>query len=81
MRGRKVSWLVLDNHFGFVTDQDEWKGTQITFEIATVGGKTQVRFAHLGLAPEFECFDVCSNAWGFLINGSLRALMRTHNPD
>jgi hypothetical protein len=79
--GRKVTWLVLDNHFSFVADQDEWKGTQITFEIATVRGKTQVRFAHLGLAPEFECFDVCSNAWGSLINGSLRALICTPNPD
>ena len=79
--GRKVTWLVLDNHFSFVADQDEWKGTQISFEIATVGAKTQIRFAHLGLAPEFECFDVCSNAWGSLINGSLRALVCTHNPN
>jgi hypothetical protein len=79
--GRKVRWLVLDNHFSFVTDQDEWNGTRISFEIATVGEKTQVRFAHLGLAPEFECFDVCSNAWGSLINGSLRALICTRNPN
>jgi hypothetical protein len=72
---RKVTWLVLDNYFNFVGDQDEWKGTQITFEIAEAEGRTQVRFAHLGLAPEFECFDVCSNAWGSLINGSLRTLI------
>lgn len=78
--GRKVAWLVLDNYLGFVTDQDEWKGTQITFRIAPVEAGTQVRFAHLGLAPEFECFDVCSNAWGSLINGSLRALMRASDP-
>ena len=73
--GRKVTWLVLDNHFNFVKDQDEWKGTQITFEIAKAGEQTQVHFVHLGLAPEFECFDVCSNAWGSLINGSLRTLI------
>jgi hypothetical protein len=79
--GGKVTWLVLDNDFSFVADQAEWKGTQITFDIATVGEKTQVRFAHLGLAPEFECFDVCSNAWGSLINGSLRALICTRNPN
>jgi hypothetical protein len=65
----------LDNHFNFVGDQDEWKGTQITFEIAETEGRTQVRFAHRGLAPEFECFNVCSNAWGSLINGSLRTLI------
>lgn len=79
--GRKVTWLVLDNRFSFVAGQDEWKGTQITFEITTFGAKTQVRFAHLGLVSEFECFDVCSNAWSSLINGSLRALMCAHNPN
>ena len=52
--GRKVTWLVLDNHFDFVKDQDEWKGTQITFEIAKAGEQTQVHFVQLGLAPEFE---------------------------
>jgi hypothetical protein len=72
---RRITWLVLDNHFDFVGDQDEWKGTRITFEIAEAEGQTQVRFAHLGLAPEFECFDVCSNAWGSLINGGLRTLI------
>jgi Activator of Hsp90 ATPase homolog 1-like protein len=75
--GRKVSWLVLDNRFAFVQDQDqdEWTGTQITFEIAETEGRTRIRFAHLGLVPEFECFDACSNAWGSLINGNLRTLI------
>ena len=72
---KRVTWLVLDNHFTFVENQDEWKDTQITFEIAAADGQTQVRFAHLGLAPEFECFEVCSNAWVSLINGSLRTLI------
>ena len=31
----------------------------------------------IGLVPEFECFDNCSNAWGFYINGSLRDLIIT----
>jgi uncharacterized protein YndB with AHSA1/START domain len=73
--GRRVTWLVLENHFNFVRDQDEWKGTRITFEITEADGQTRIRFAHLGLAPEFECFDVCSNAWGSLINGNLRTLI------
>ncbi len=73
--GRRVSWLVLDNRFDFVQDQDEWTGTQITFEIAEDGGQAQVRFTHLGLAPELECFDACSNAWGSVINGNLSTLL------
>jgi hypothetical protein len=75
--GKKVVWHVLDAHLSFVKDEDEWKGTDIVFEIAKKGDRTEVRFMHLGLIPEYECFDVCSNAWGSYINGSLRTLIAT----
>jgi hypothetical protein len=75
--GKKVVWHVLDNFFDFTGDKSEWKGTEISFEIARKGDKTEVHFAHLGLVPEYECFDVCSNAWGSYINGSLRSLITT----
>jgi hypothetical protein len=65
----------LDAHLTFVGDPSEWAGTEITFEIAEKGKQTEVRFAHMGLIPEFECFDQCSNAWGFFVNGSLRRLI------
>jgi hypothetical protein len=71
----KVVWLVLDNHFNFTEDKSEWKGTKVIFEISKKDGKTEVRFTHLGLVPEYECFNVCSNAWGSYINGSLRSLI------
>jgi hypothetical protein len=74
--GQKMVWLVLDNYFNFIQDQAEWKGTEVTFEISeTAEHKTEVRFAHLGLVPEYECYDVCSNAWSRYINGSLRSLI------
>jgi hypothetical protein len=72
---KRVVWLVLDNYFNFTKDQTEWTGTEITFEISRKGDKTEVHFTHLGLVPEYECFDVCSNSWGFYINGSLRSLI------
>ncbi|MCI0708798.1 MAG: SRPBCC domain-containing protein [Chloroflexi bacterium] len=75
--GKKVVWLVTDASLNFVEDKTEWIGTEITFEIARMGDKTEVRFTHLGLVPEYECFDSCSNAWGFYINGSLRNLITT----
>ena len=75
--GKKVVWHVLDNYFNFVQDQKEWVGTDVTFEISQAGGSTQVHFSHVGLYPEFECFDLCSNAWGFYINGSLHKLITT----
>ena len=75
--GKKVVWRVVDAHLTFVDDPNEWTGTEITFEVAQKGTQTEVRFAHQGLNPEFECFDSCSNAWGFYINGSLRRLITT----
>ena len=75
--GRKVAWHVLDGYLNFTEGKTEWTGTDITFDIAPKGDKTEVRFTHVGLVPEFECFDNCSNAWGFYINGSLRSLIGT----
>ena len=75
--GKKVVWRVLDNYFNFIEDKNEWKDTEISFEISRKGNKTEVRFTHVGLVPEYECFDVCSNAWGSYINGSLRSLITT----
>lgn len=75
--GKKIVWHVLDNSFNFTKDKSEWKGTDIIFEISVKGNKTEVRFTHRGLVPEYECFDVCSNAWGSYINGSLRSLITT----
>ncbi len=75
--GKKVVWLVLDSKLNFIEDKTEWKGTKITFEITKKGKKTEVRFTHVGLLPEIECFNACSNAWGSYINGSLRNLIAT----
>ena len=73
--GRRVAWHVVDAYLGFVEDKSEWAGTDITFDITPVGSGSEVRFTHVGLAPDVECFDSCSNAWGFYINGSLRNLI------
>ena len=73
--GKKVVWLVLDSYLNFVEDKSEWTGTKIAFEIGKKGDKTEVRFAHLGLVPEVECYDACSNAWGGYVNSSLRTLI------
>lgn len=75
--GRKVAWHIVDAHIAFVDDKTEWKGTDIVFEIARTGDKTEVRFTHVGLIPAFECYGECSNAWGFYVNGSLRSLIKT----
>lgn len=73
--GKKVAWHVVDNYFDFVKDKSEWKDTDIVFEIAKKGDKTEVRFTHVGLGPAHGCHDVCSDAWSTYINGSLRNLI------
>jgi hypothetical protein len=73
--GERVAWLVLDNYINFVEDQSEWKGTEIRFDLSKKGDGAEIRFSHLGLVPVYECFDVCSNAWSFFINDSLRSLI------
>jgi len=73
----KVVWLVLDNYFSFTKDKNEWKGTKITFEISKKGDKTEVHFTHVGLVPEYECYNACSDGWSTYINGSLRDLITT----
>jgi len=75
--GKKVVWFVLDGYLNFIEDKSEWNGTKITFEIAKKGDKTEVHFTHVGLVPDDECYGVCSNAWGFYVNGSLRRLIAT----
>jgi hypothetical protein len=75
--GKKVVWQVLDGYLNFVKEKKEWAGTKIMFEIAPKGGKTEVRFTHVGLAPNVECYGVCSDAWGFYINDSLRNFIAT----
>jgi hypothetical protein len=81
VRGKKVVWRVLDAKLNFVKDKDEWNGTDIVFEIARKGDKTELRFTHVGLAPAIECYGKCAGAWGFYINESLRSLITTGRGD
>ena len=75
--GKKVVWRVLDSNLSFAKDKSEWTGTDVVFEISEKADKTEVRFTHVGLVPEYECYGSCSNAWGMLIRGNLRKLIAT----
>jgi hypothetical protein len=74
---KRVAWLVVDNYFNFTKDKSEWKGTKIVFDVSRKDNVTEIRFTHEGLVPEYECFNICSKAWGSYINGSLRNLTMT----
>lgn len=75
--GKKVVWHVLEAELSFVKDKQEWKGTNIVFDIAANAGKTDLTFTHVGLVPQIECYGSCSDAWGMLIRGNLRRLIAT----
>jgi uncharacterized protein YndB with AHSA1/START domain len=76
--GRAVEWEVLDSKHpaksGFV-DLNDWVGTRIGFDMQpTASERTALRFTHSGLALK-ECLEVCSSAWAFFLNQSLRAYL------
>lgn len=74
---RRVAWLVKENHFSFTQDKTEWVGTQLVFDLSEEGGQTRIVFTHEGLVPEYECFEVCRDAWTHYIQDSLRGLIET----
>lgn len=74
---KRVVWHTTDSSLNFVGNKSEWNGTDIVFEIARKGDKTELRFTHVGLVPAFECYADCSDGWGFYINNSLRGLITT----
>lgn len=75
--GKKVSWHVLNNYFNFTRDKAEWKGTKMIFDISVKNNKTELRFTHLGLVPEYDCYEACQQGWTHYIQDSLRKLITT----
>jgi hypothetical protein len=78
---KKVVWHIEEAFLNFTAEPDEWVGTDIIFEITPQGDGTELRFSHRGLVPEFECYEACSSAWGFYVNGSLKRLITTGEGD
>lgn len=77
--GRKVVWLVTEANLSFVDKTDEWNGTRISFEIFPQDGKTKIVFTHIGLVPQFECYDSCAPAWTQYIQERLTAALAQAN--
>lgn len=72
---KKVVWLVLENQFNFTKDQNEWKGNKIVFEISEKENQTQLQFTQFGLTTNYECYNVCRDAWTSYIQDSLKNLI------
>ena len=74
---KTIVWQVMDNYFSFTEDKHEWRNTKISFEISSKANRTELRFTHFGLGPDYECFEICKEGWTNYINGSLRNLINT----
>ncbi|QDK47074.1 SRPBCC domain-containing protein [Bdellovibrio sp. ZAP7] len=74
---KKIVWKVLDSNLSFLKQKDEWTGTEVIFEISKKGDKTQLRFTHVGLTPDVECYDACFDGWGYFVKKSLKSLIKT----
>ena len=72
---KKVVWQVMDCYLPWNKNKTEWTGTKVSFEIGEKDNKTQIRFTHIGLVPEFDCYDACSNAWTDYVRNSLMNLI------
>jgi hypothetical protein len=63
--------------FAAINDVRGWWSGEIDGSTDTLGASsrnaTEIRFTHVGLVPDHECFGACSKAWGALTTRSLRA--------
>lgn len=74
---QKVVWHILENNFNFTKDKTEWVDTKIMFDISAEGNKTKLVFTHVGLVPEYECYDACYQGWTHYIQTSLKNYIST----
>ncbi|WP_316839495.1 SRPBCC domain-containing protein [Pedobacter gandavensis] len=73
----RVVWKVLENYFNFTEDAKEWTGNKISFEISIKDNQTEIKFTHWGLAPSYECYQICFESWTHYIQDSLYSLITT----
>lgn len=74
---QKVAWEVIHNHFSFTKNSTEWIGNTLVFDITVQGNETHLKFTQIGLVSEYECYDICENAWNTYIRQSLYKLITT----
>lgn len=54
----------------------EWLGTTVEFDFVRTATGTELRFRHVGLGPQLECWQACTGAWAQFL-ASIEALATT----
>lgn len=70
-------WEVTESSLSFIAKQDEWTGSTIRFEVERAGVGAKLKFQHLGLNTNLECFGACSQGWTHYLENSLVPLIET----
>ena len=73
---KRITWRVTKSYLPWLKDREEWKGTDIVFEITEGAEGTRLTMTHIGLTPHVECFTQCEKGWDFFM-GSLNKLITT----
>lgn len=75
---KKMIWYVVDSLINLpeLKNQTEWIGTTIVWEVEQNNENTKIKVTHLGLNPDIECYDICSNGWIQFL-GSLKLFLET----
>lgn len=72
----RVVWECTDAHqiIGELQGvEKEWVGTRLEWTIKTISeNETELSFTHMGLVPEFICYDFCANTWDRFITYNLK---------
>lgn len=76
----EVRWKCIDGHIhspGRLTKTNEWIGTTMVFRLEPRSPSgTLLYFEHVGLTPQIQCYDICTQGWGHFL-GSLRQYAET----
>ncbi|MCG8404444.1 MAG: SRPBCC domain-containing protein [Phycisphaerales bacterium] len=78
--GREVQWQCVDHYHNLpeLTKFDEWVGTRLIFRLSSSeDGGTVLDFEHIGLTPDLECFNHCSERWPFFLGVSMKQFLET----
>ncbi|UWX61228.1 SRPBCC domain-containing protein [Chryseobacterium oranimense] len=62
---KKVVWYVEDSLLNIpgLKNQKEWIGTTIIWEITESKSGTGLHLTHVGLHPDIECYEICTDGW------------------